>query len=141
MKTKVYDLQFYLQLSYKYMIFNFTYNYQFATRLYMNNILLECVDEIKLLGTTISSDLSWHENTNILIKKAYARMQILRTLYSFKLSLKDLILIYTIYIRCYMEQSCVVWSSSITVEESNSIERVQKVALRICLKDEYNSYE
>ena len=27
------------------------------------------------------------------------------------------------------------------MEESNNIERVQKVALRICLKDDYHSYE
>ena len=125
----------------KYMIFNFTYNYQFSTRLYMNNILLDCVNEIKLLGNIISSDLSWTANTSRLIKKAYARMQILRNLYSFNVSIKDLILIYIIYIRCYLEQSCIVWGSSITLEESDSIERVQKVALRICLRDDDNCYE
>ena len=68
-------------------------------------------------------------------------MQILRCVYSFGLSLPDLIQIYSIYLRCYMEQNCVVWSSSITVEESENIERVQKVALRICLKDDYGSYQ
>ena len=115
--------------------------YQFSTRLYINNILLDCEKEINLLGTIISSDLSWSTNTNRLIKKAYARMQILRNLYTFKISLKDLILIYIIYIRCYLEQSCVVWGSSLTIEDSNSIERVQKVALRICLREDYDCYE
>ena len=28
----------------KYMIFNFTYNYRFSTRLHLNNVLLECVN-------------------------------------------------------------------------------------------------
>ena len=125
----------------KYMIFNFTNNYQFATRLHMNETLLECVNEVKLLGVIITSDLSWSTNTSFLVKKAYARMQILRKLYSFNVSLKDLILIYVIFIRCYLEQSCVVWSSSINQEDSRSIERVQKVALRICLKDGYDNYE
>ena len=125
----------------KYIILNFTYNYQFATRLYMNEILLDCEREMKLLGTIISSNLSWSANTNNLIKKAYARMLMLRTVYSFGLSLEDLIQIYSIYIRCYIEQNCIVWSSSLTIELSDNIERVQKVALRICLKDGYLSYE
>ena len=68
-------------------------------------------------------------------------MQILRNLYAYKVSLKDLILILNIYIRCYVEQSCVVWGSSITVEQSQNLERVQKVALRICLKENYDCYE
>ena len=40
-----------------------------------------------------------------------------------------------------MEQSCVVWHSSITNEEETNLERVQKFSLRIILKDNYNSYE
>ena len=40
-----------------------------------------------------------------------------------------------------MEQNCIVWSSSKTVEESENIKRVQKVALKICWKDDYVSYE
>ena len=107
----------------------------------MNEILLDCEREMKLLGTIVSSNLSWSANTNNLIKKAYARMLMLRTVYSFGLSLEDLIQIYSIYIRCYIEQNCIVWSSSLTIELSDNIERVQKVALRICLKDAYICYE
>ena len=38
-----------------------------------------------------------------------------------------------------VEQSAVVWSSSMTKGEQN-IERLQKVALRMILKDDYSSY-
>ena len=41
----------------------------------------------------------------------------------------------------YTEQSSVVWSSSITKGESLELERIQKVALRIILKEDYVSYQ
>ena len=40
-----------------------------------------------------------------------------------------------------LEQSCTVWNSSLTLENSNDLERVQKVALKIILKDNYINYE
>ena len=123
------------------MIFNETIKYQFSTRVFIEDTLLEIIEETKLLGVIITADLSWHKNTAMLTKKAYARMEILRKLYSFNVPLSDLILIYIIYIRCYLEQSCVVWHSSLTVEDSVKLERVQKVALRIILKDDYVDYE
>ena len=123
------------------MIYNFTYKFQFSTRLYIENTLLEIINETKLLGTTLTTNLCWTKNTKILIKKAYARMQILRNLYEFNAPLADLVLIYIIYIRTYLEQSCVVWHSSLSQENSTNIERVQKVALRIILKEGYIDYK
>ena len=40
-----------------------------------------------------------------------------------------------------MEQSSVVWHSSLTEAGRTDLERVQKIALRIILKDLYISYE
>ena len=40
-----------------------------------------------------------------------------------------------------MEFSCAVWHHSITDEESENLERVQKVACRIILKEEYDGYD
>ena len=48
--------------------------------------------------------------------------------------------IYCLYIRSVAEQSSVVWSSSITTGEEYDLERIQQVALRIILKDNYESY-
>ena len=42
----------------KVMVFKFTNDYQFATRLYMENNLLETVTQTKLLGTIIQTDLT-----------------------------------------------------------------------------------
>ena len=47
----------------------------------------------------------------------------------------------TLFVRSVTEQSSVVWSSSITEDDSNALERIQKVALRIIYRHEYESYE
>ena len=78
------------------MIFNFTYNYQFSTRLIIDDTLLDIQKETKLLGTILTDDLSWEKNTSNLIKKAYGRMQIIQKLYQFNIPIKDLVLIYII---------------------------------------------
>ena len=73
----------------KTMVFNFTKNKQFSTRLSLNGKTLETVNEMKLLGTVITNDLKWNKNTHFLVKKAYARMEILRQLTKFTKSTKD----------------------------------------------------
>ena len=122
------------------MIFNFTLDYQFSTRLYMENTLLQIVNETKLLGTIITSDLTWHANSEMLIKKGYQRMIMLQKLYPFKLSDADMTNIYILYIRSILEQSCQVWHFSITQEERNDLERVQKTACKIILSERYSDY-
>ena len=48
--------------------------------------------------------------------------------------------IYIAYIRSVLEQSAVVWHSSLTHENICDLERVQKNALRIILKEGYTEY-
>ena len=68
-------------------------------------------------------------------------MIILKKLYKFSVPVEELMNIYCLYIRSVAEQSSVVWSSSLTVGQHYDLERVQKVALRIILGDDYSSYE
>ena len=51
------------------MIFNFTDNYKFTTRLQVKENNVEIVDQMKILGTIVNNTLSWDENCNHLIKK------------------------------------------------------------------------
>ena len=46
----------------------------------------------------------------------------------------------TLYVRSILEQSCQVWHSSLTLENSEDLERIQKNALKIILQDEYENY-
>ena len=124
----------------KMMIFNCSKKYQFATRLNLNNSQIETVNVTQVLGTFISSDLSWYRNTQYLVKRGYARMSIIRNLYQFNIPEEDLVQIYCLYIRTVLEYNSSVWFSSITLEESNDLERVQKVACKMISKQEYTDY-
>ena len=124
-----------------YMIFNFSKLNQFNTRLHMENNVLAQVRQTCLLGVIIRDDLKWHSNTASLVTRCYKRMTILRNLATFYVPVLEMVNIYCLYIRSVAEQSSVVWSSSLTVGEQNDLERVQKVALRIILGQNYLNYE
>ena len=113
---------------------NFTQKYQFSTRLSLHNKMLEC----NLLGLSMNNQLTWYNNTEKIIQKANTRMMILHKLYEFNIPMEEMVNIYILFIRS--EYACVVWHSSISSEESNNIERVQKTALRIILKSDYDNY-
>ena len=49
--------------------------------------------------------------------------------------------IYILYIRSILEQSCVVWHSSLTEENVLDLERVQKAVIRLILGEKYKNYE
>ena len=49
--------------------------------------------------------------------------------------------IYILYIRSLIEQSCTVWHSGLTVENCQDLERLQKSAPKIILKESYKTYE
>ena len=123
------------------MIFNYTRKYQFNTRLSIEDEILSIVKEVKLLGVVITDDLSWNRNTSYLVKKANSRMRILHKLCEFSIPVKEMVIIYIAYIRSVCEQSCTVWHSSLTQENSTDLERIQKTSLKIILKDNYCSYE
>ena len=124
----------------KAMIFNFTRDFQFTTRTVMQNEVINIIKETKLLVVMLCDDLSWDSNTSFLVKRAKARMRLLHKLVDFGITQSDLVNIYTLYIRSILEQSCQVWHSSLTLENFQDLERVQKTALRIILQDEYMSY-
>ena len=125
----------------KVMIFNSTDNYQFGAELSLNDNKLEVVQKTKLLGVVITNDLKWNENTNFIVKRANIRLELLRKVSSFGTSIEEMKNIYVLYIRSVLEQSCVVWHSRLTEENSHDLERVQKAAMKIILGNKYNEYE
>ena len=124
----------------KAMIFNFTNNHQFTTRLSLNGENVEIVSETKLLGTIIENDLTWNANTSNLVKRANARMVLLRKLSEFGAPTNDLRTIYITYIRSVLEQSAVVWHTSLTQQNIQDLERVQKTACKIILRNKCQDY-
>ena len=68
-------------------------------------------------------------------------MRILHKISEFNAPIEDMITIYISYIRSIVEQSCTVWHSRLTQENTEDLERIQKSALKIILKDDYFTYE
>ena len=125
----------------KNIIFNFSKKYQFTTSLSVNNEQLEVLRETKLLGTYLTDDLRWNKNTKELVIKGYKRMQLLNTAAGFTSNLQDLKSIYLTYVRSILEQSAVVWHSSLSAKNKRDLERVQKSAVRVILKRKYTNYK
>ena len=123
------------------MCFNFTHNFQFTTRMTMEGHTLQLNQQTKLLGVIITNDITWSENTRYIIKRANARMELLRKLVPFNPPIEDMKTVYILYIRSILEQSSNIWHSDLTIEDQVSLERVQKNAFRNILQDRYTNYE
>ena len=107
----------------------FTKKHQFSTRLALNGKTIDTVKEFTLLGTILTNDLKWNKNTKHLVRRAYARMELLLKMSEFTKSKQDKLHIYKTYIRSVLEQSCVVWILNITKHNERELERVQKVSI------------
>ena len=122
----------------KSMIINYTNNYQFSTRLSLNNMNIEVVDKMKILGTIITDKLTWNENCNELISKINKRMLLLKKILSFGATIEEMVHLWIIYCRSALEKCAAVWSSSLSQQNKDDLERTQKVFAKLVLKKEYN---
>ena len=68
-------------------------------------------------------------------------MELLRRVANFGASTEDMKIIYFLFVRSHLEQSAIVWHSSLTEENSSDLERVQKSAVKIILGSKYIGYE
>ena len=106
----------------------------------MKNQKVELIDETKLLGLIITSDLRWDKNVDYLVKDANKRMIMLHAASKFTRDKQILREIYFTRIRCKLDQSAVVWNSSLTLKNISDLERVQRSAIRIIYGKKYESY-
>ena len=122
-----------------YMVFSRSKS-QFATRLMIDDQAIERVSVSKLLGIWISDDMSWSRNTQEMCKKAYSRLGMLTKLKYVGVPTEDLLDIYILFIRSVTEYCAVVFHSSLTLQQSQKIEKIQKTSLKVILGDMYVSY-
>ena len=125
----------------KSMIVNYTDNYQFHTRLTLNSQTIDVVDKIKILGTTIESNLSWNDNCMAIIRKVNARMQLLRKVWSFGSSRQEMVHLWKTFCLSVLDQSCVVWNSGLTCQNIKDLERTQKTFVKLILEEDYETYQ
>ena len=86
---------------------------------------IELVDEMKILETVTSSDLNWNTNTKHSIQKVNKRIIFLKKIISFGATPEETVHIWTLYCCSILEQSSVVWFSSLSSENRTDIERTQ----------------
>ena len=123
------------------MLFNFTKDFQFTTEITLKNEKLETIDKTKLLGTIITKDLKWHENTKYIVKKANQKMRLLHKFSKFTTNKSHLMHIYKSQVRGNLEYCSTVWHSGLSESDTKDIERVQKAAVRIFMGNKYQGYE
>ena len=102
----------------------------------MKGANIEIVDKMKILGTIVKTNLSWDDNCDNLIKKVNALMQLLRGVQSFGATKIEMVHLWAIFCRSVLEQSSVVWNSSLTKKNEREMERVQKIAVRLIMGDQ-----
>ena len=101
----------------------------------MGNNFLEVVENFKLHGVIIRSDMKWYDNTNYICQKGYERLWMLRRLKGLGVSEDSRRLV-----RSVLELAVPVWQPALTQQEANQIEWVQRCAFYIILGDGYVSY-
>ena len=80
------------------------------------------------------------QNVDYLVKEANKRMRLLHAASKFIKDKRILTQLYYTHIRCRLEQSAVLWHSSLTIRNITDLERVQKAAVRIIIGHGYDSY-
>ena len=106
----------------------------------LNNERINTTDNMKLLGVTMQSNLNWDTQVNQMISKASKRMYMLYVLKRFRASAEDLTSVFRMYVRPILEYASPLWHSSLTKQQSDQLELIQKRACRIILGTVYGSY-
>ena len=68
-------------------------------------------------------------------------MQLIRNIFSFGATREEMVHLWIVFCRSVLEQSCVVWHSSLTQENNEELERCQKIFTKLVLKEKYKDYE
>ena len=121
--------------------------FMFATNFHYLNFLITCswhiiflVEEMKILGVLMRSDMKWSSNTKYIVNKAYHRLWIIRRLKMHGAEPVDLLDVYQKQVRSVLELGVPAWHPGLTQSDALDIERVQKAALHIILGADYLSY-
>ena len=112
----------------------------FTTRLEIEDRTIDRKSEVKICGIWLSEDLSWSKNCDELCRKAYARIPMISRLKYIGTKIEDLIQIYCLYVRSILEYCSIVFHSSLTRDQPEQLEAVQKVALFCILGENYVSH-
>ena len=105
------------------MLFNVSKSYSYPPEYsFANGNILQVVEKTKLLGVHLNSNLSWNDNTAQIIKKAMAKMWLLRRMKNVQLDVHIIFDYYLKKIRPLVKYASPVWNSGLTFRQSYDIE-------------------
>jgi hypothetical protein len=125
------------------MLFNTAKKWDFTPTVSLGNTdaNLEVVEQLKLLGIIVTSDMKWHANTAYLCERGFNRLWMLRNLKRFGASRSELLDVYNKQCRSILELAVPVWTAGLTNDDIVHLERVQKTAFAIILGRAYSGYK
>ena len=109
--------------------------------LHLLGIPLPVVQNCKLLGVQLNSDLNWNDHVVYITKKSNRSMFIIYRAKKFGFSIEAMMTLYVWFLRTVLEYACPVWHPGLNQLHHTKIERVQKRALRVILGNDYQSYD
>jgi hypothetical protein len=99
------------------------------------------VNKHKLLGFTINDQLNWNDHIEAMLKKANKRMYFIRAMIRAEFSKVDIILFFCASIRSILEYGATVWHFSITKQQSDDIEGIQKRVIKMVEDIPYSEHD
>ena len=122
--------------------FNTTKKFDFLPQLnFPGSTPLEVIFETRLLGVTLSSNLSWTADINDITKRATDKLWILVRFKTLGGSSDQLLKVFQTWVLSTLEFVAPVFNSGLIQEQSRQMKMVQKKAFAVILGSGYLSYE
>jgi hypothetical protein len=125
----------------KAMLCNSRQKWDFIPELNIKGENIDIVDEIKVVGFILRSDLKTSANTSYIISKAYKRMWLLRRLKALGASTAQLLDTLEKQVLSVLWLGAPAWFCLLTQAEKTALDRVAKVGLKIIYGEYYCGFE
>ena len=125
----------------KCMIFNRARKYDFMPELFLSRgVQMEVVEEMKLVGYKLRSDMSTISNTKYIVTRAWKRMWVVRRLKALGASEMEMLKVLRCQVLSVLHFAVPAWTTMLSKAEINRIESVQKTGLYLVYGPRYKSY-
>ena len=123
------------------MLFNRALKHDFMPKLNLNQgNPLAVVEEMKLVGYQLRTNLRTISNTNYIVRRAWKRMWVVRRLKTLGASEQDLLKVLRAQVLSVLQFATPAWSTLLTVAESTKIESVLKTGLYLVYGNRFKSF-
>jgi len=89
------------------------------------------VSEYKFLGVTVNSTMKWDDHVAVITSKAAKRLWFLKKLKRAGVVREDLVYFCQAVVRPTLGYACPAWHTSLTKEQTKSLEDIQRRALQV----------